>query len=167
MATGINVLPFPIYAAPYRIVFPILDADGDLVADAASDSPDTQYSIDCGSKTACANELIEIETDMRMYYLDLTTAEMTGDVVAVFSVYRDTGKAQLRMFGNYFAYGLVLLKCQDNGAGGDDIFGSDFVEDEEIFNDPSFLFEKDAFVFTDFRKRHHFLPCNIIFTAAW
>ena len=83
MAAGNNFLPYPIYGAPYRVIFPILDADGDPVANCAADTPDSEVSLDCANFADCTNELTEIETDSGVYYLDLTAAEMTADVVAV------------------------------------------------------------------------------------
>lgn len=71
----------PIYGAHYRVVFPMLDADGDLVAGATT--PDSEVSIDQGTFADCTNEATEIATNSGMYYLDLTGAEMTGKCIAV------------------------------------------------------------------------------------
>ena len=67
--------------AAFKAVFPILDADGDLVTAAAT--LDSEVSIDGGTFADCINEAIEILTGSGMYYLDLTAAEMNGDVIAV------------------------------------------------------------------------------------
>jgi len=83
MAAGINSLPFPIYGAAYRIVFPWLDADGDLVTGVTG--ADTEVSKDCGTFNDCTNEATEIATTSGMKYLDLTYLEMTADIVSVIS----------------------------------------------------------------------------------
>lgn len=72
---------YPVYGAHFRLVFPLLDADGDLVSGAAT--PDSERSIDCGTFADCTNEMTEIATTSGMYYLDLTGAEMTGKVITV------------------------------------------------------------------------------------
>jgi hypothetical protein len=66
-----------------RVVFPILDADGDPVTGAASDTPDSEYSLDGASFADCSDEIHEIATSSGIYYLDLLAAETNGDVVAV------------------------------------------------------------------------------------
>jgi hypothetical protein len=73
--------PIPLKAVAFRAVFPILDADGDLVT--AASSPDSEVSKDQGTFTDCTNEATEIATSSGMYYLDLTSTEMTADCVAV------------------------------------------------------------------------------------
>ncbi len=72
---------YPIYGAHYRIVFPIFDADGDLVTGATG--LDSERSIDHGTFTDCTNEATEIATSSGMYYLDLTGAETTGSAIAI------------------------------------------------------------------------------------
>lgn len=74
-----NVLPYPIFGLPYTFVFPILDADGDLVTGAASDTPDTELSKDGDTFTDRA-ELVELATSSGMYYVSLTAAEMTCSI---------------------------------------------------------------------------------------
>lgn len=66
-----------------RIVFPILDADGDPVTGAAADTPDSEYSLDGGSFADIADEIHEIATASGIYYLDLTNGETNGDVVCI------------------------------------------------------------------------------------
>jgi len=66
-----------------RIVFPILDADGDPVTGAASDTPDSEYSLDGASFADCNDEIHEIATASGIYYLDLLTGETNGDVVVI------------------------------------------------------------------------------------
>lgn len=73
--------PIPIKNTAYRAVFPILDADGDLVTGAAS--LDSEVSKDQGTFADCTNEATEIATSSGMYYLDLTSTEMNADCVAV------------------------------------------------------------------------------------
>ena len=63
-----------------RIVFPILDNDGDPVSGAAG--LDSEYSLDGGAFTDCTNEATEIGSS-GIYYLDLTAAETNGDVVCI------------------------------------------------------------------------------------
>lgn len=73
--------PIPIKNTAYRITFPILDADGDLVTGAAG--LDSEVSKDAGTFADCTNEATEIATASGMYYLDLTSTEMNADCVAV------------------------------------------------------------------------------------
>jgi hypothetical protein len=70
--------PIPRKNAAYRVTFMILDADGDLVT-----GLDSEVSIDAGTFTDCTNEATEIATASGMYYLDLTSAEMNGDTIAI------------------------------------------------------------------------------------
>lgn len=72
--------PVPRKNAPYRVVFPILDADGDLVSAAAD--LDSEVSKDAAAPADCVNEATEIGSS-GMYYLDLTAAEMNADCVVV------------------------------------------------------------------------------------
>lgn len=64
-----------------RIVFPILDADGDPVTGAAG--LDSEYSLDGASFADLADEAHEIATASGVYYLDLAQGETNGDVVAI------------------------------------------------------------------------------------
>jgi len=66
-----------------RIVFPILDADGDPVTGAAGDTPDSEYSLDGASFIDCSDEIHEIATSSGVYYLDLLAGETNGDVVCI------------------------------------------------------------------------------------
>lgn len=72
--------PVPRKNTAYRVYFPILDADGDLVTGASS--LDSEVSIDGGSFADCTNEATEIGST-GIYYLDLTSGEMNGDAVVV------------------------------------------------------------------------------------
>jgi hypothetical protein len=76
-----NALPYPIYGAPFGVVFPMLDADGDLVTGATT--PDAERSLNGDTFADCTNESTEIATNSGMWYLLLTAAEMTADVTAV------------------------------------------------------------------------------------
>ena len=80
MASG-DAKPFSIKNTAYRITFPILDADGDLVTGAAG--LDSEISKDGGTFADCINEATEIATSSGMYYLDLTATEMNADTVAI------------------------------------------------------------------------------------
>lgn len=76
-----DATPFPVKNQAYRVVFPILDADGDLVTGASS--LDSEVSKDQGAFTDCTNEATEIATNSGVYYLDLTATEMNADCVSV------------------------------------------------------------------------------------
>jgi hypothetical protein len=80
MAAG-DATPFPAKNAAYRVTFPILDADGDLVSGATG--LDSEVSKDGGTLADCANEATEIAPSSGLYYLDLTANEMNADTVAV------------------------------------------------------------------------------------
>lgn len=73
--------PVPIKNTAFRAVFPILDADGDLVTGATG--LDSEVSKDQGTFADCTSEATEIATASGMYYLDLTSTEMNADCVAV------------------------------------------------------------------------------------
>lgn len=66
--------PFPIYNARFRVIFPILDADGDLVT--AATTPDSEASQDSGTFADVTNEATELATSSGMYFLDLIATEM-------------------------------------------------------------------------------------------
>lgn len=80
MASG-DALPVPRKNVAYRVTFPILDADGDLVTGAAG--LDSEISKDGGTFVDCTNEAVEIATNSGMYFLDLIAAEMNADTVAI------------------------------------------------------------------------------------
>ncbi len=73
--------PVPQKNVAYRITFPILDADGDPVTGASG--LDSEVSKDAGTFADCTNEATEIATSSGIYYLDLTSAEMNADTVAI------------------------------------------------------------------------------------
>lgn len=72
--------PVPRKNTAYRVTFPILDADGDLVSAAAS--LDSEVSKDAGNFADCTSEATEIQST-GIYYLDLTADEMNADTVVV------------------------------------------------------------------------------------
>lgn len=76
-----NALPYPIYGAPFGVVFPIFDADGDFVTGATG--LDSERSLNGDTFADCTNEATEIATASGQYYLLLTAAELTADVVPV------------------------------------------------------------------------------------
>lgn len=71
----------PVKNQAYRVTFPILDSDGDLVAGATG--LDSEVSKDGGTFTDCSGEASQIAASSGMYYLDLTASEMNADTVAV------------------------------------------------------------------------------------
>jgi len=89
-----NALPYPVYGAPWVVVFPMLDEDGDPVTGLTCDS---EISKNGDTGADCTNEGTEIlfttATNKGMYYLILTAAEMTADVVAV-TVYSGAATTQ-------------------------------------------------------------------------
>ena len=72
---------YPIYNARYRVYFPILDADGDLVT--AATVLDSERSIDGATFTDCTSEATEVPSGSGIYYLDLTAVEMTSSCTTV------------------------------------------------------------------------------------
>jgi len=76
-----NATDYPVYGLPWSIVFPMLDADGDLVTGATT--PDAEVSLNGDTFADCTNESTEIATTSGIYYLTLTAAEMKADIVAV------------------------------------------------------------------------------------
>lgn len=81
--------PIPRRNVAYRVTFPILDADGDLVTGAAG--LDSEISKDGGTFADCVNEAVEIAAASGVYYLDLTATEMDADTVAVIVKTTTTG----------------------------------------------------------------------------
>jgi hypothetical protein len=73
--------PIPRKNVAYRVTFPIMDADGDLVTGAAG--LDSEVSKDGGTFADCGSEATEIATSSGMYFLDLTSTEMNADTVAI------------------------------------------------------------------------------------
>jgi hypothetical protein len=75
-----NALPYPVYGVPWVQPVILLDADGDLVTGAAG--LDSEVSKNFDTAVDCTNEATEVGSTAR-YYLILTAAEMTADVVDV------------------------------------------------------------------------------------
>jgi hypothetical protein len=73
--------PVPIRATAYRVIFGIYDNTGSLVSGAAG--LDSEVSKDQGTFADCTNEATEIATSSGIYYLDLTSTEMTADCSAI------------------------------------------------------------------------------------
>lgn len=76
-----DATPIAIKNQAYRVVFPIWDADGDVVTGATG--LDSEISKDQGTFADCTNEATEIATASGIYYLDLTSTEMNADNVAI------------------------------------------------------------------------------------
>ena len=72
--------PVPVKAVAFRVTFPILDADGDLVAGATG--LDSEFSEDAVGFADCASEATQIATSSGMYYLDIAATEIDGDTCA-------------------------------------------------------------------------------------
>ena len=77
-----NALPYPVYGLPYTFVFPVFDADGDLVTGGTADTPDSELSKNGDTFTDCT-EAVEIATTSGMYYIPLTATEMECNVGAL------------------------------------------------------------------------------------
>lgn len=71
----------PVKNQAYRVTFPIMDADGDLVTGATG--LDSEVSKDAGTFADATSEATEIATASGIYYLDLTATEMNADCVAI------------------------------------------------------------------------------------
>lgn len=81
--------PVPRKNIAYRVTFPILDADGDLVTGAAA--LDSEVSINGGTFADVTAEATEIATSSGVYFLDLTAAEMNGDTISIIVKTTTTG----------------------------------------------------------------------------
>lgn len=84
-----DALPIPRKNVAYRVTFPILDADGDLVVGATA--LDSEISKDGATFTDCTNEATQITTNSGVYFLDLTATEMNADTVAIIVKTTSTG----------------------------------------------------------------------------
>jgi Rieske Fe-S protein len=74
----------------FEVIFPIYDADGDLVSGAAS--LDSEVSIDHGTFTDVSpGEATEIATSSGIYYLALSSDEMNGDRIATITKTSSSG----------------------------------------------------------------------------
>lgn len=72
--------PYPIYNARFRLIVPLLDADGDPISPS---SPDTELSQDLGTFADATNEATEIATSSGVVYVDLIATEMDTTSTAV------------------------------------------------------------------------------------
>jgi hypothetical protein len=100
------------WGVAHRLVFPLLDADGDLVTSAGS--LDSEVSKDQGTFADCSNEATEIASASGMYYLDLTATEMEADSVAVIV---KSASAKTTALVVYTEQGLRTRKAQAGAAG--------------------------------------------------
>lgn len=107
-----NALPYPVYGAPWGVVFPMLDADGDLVTGATT--PDAEVSKNGDTFADCTNESTEIATNSGVYYLLLTGTEMTADVVAVIAKSATAGMKTTTL--TFYPRKLVSLRSGTVGA---------------------------------------------------
>jgi len=74
-----NALPYPVYGVPWTVVAPVLDADGDPVTTGTMSS-----TVSINGDTAAAGATpVQIPTNTGAYYLILTTAQMTADIVTI------------------------------------------------------------------------------------
>jgi hypothetical protein len=78
MATS-DARPIPIKGTAYRVTFPILDADGDLVPSATGLA---NVLIKDTTVTTAAGTVTQLGTS-GMYFLDLTGTEMTADTIVI------------------------------------------------------------------------------------
>src|SRR3990167_2691717 len=115
-----NALPYPVYGVPYGVTFPILDPDGDLVTCATT--PDAEVSLNGDTFADCTNESVEIATTSGVYYLLLTAAEMTADVVTIIAKSATAGMKTTVL--TLYPRKLVTIRsgtAADDGSGTDDI----------------------------------------------
>lgn len=115
-----NALPYPIYGLPYTIVYPMLDADGDLVTGATT--PDAEISKNGDTFADCTNESTEIATSSGVYYLTLTGTELTTDIATVIAKSATAGmKTTVSVL---YPRKLVTIRsgtCNDDGSGTADV----------------------------------------------
>lgn len=87
-----NALPYPVYGVPWTVMFPVLDADGDPLSGVTCDSEVSKNGAD---GVDCTNEGTEVAFttvgNKSLYFLTLTTAEMTADILGVM-IGVDSGK---------------------------------------------------------------------------
>jgi hypothetical protein len=109
-----NALPYPVYNAPWGIVVPLLDADGDLVTGATT--PDSEVSKNGDTFADCTNEMVEIATTSGVYYLLLTATEMTADVVAV--ILKSATAGMKTTVATLYPRKLVTIRSGTSASGG-------------------------------------------------
>lgn len=105
---------FPQKNVAFRVTFPLLDADGDLVSSPIS--LDSEVSKDGGAFADCTNEATEIGSS-GIFFLDLTSTEMNADTVAVI-VKSASAKTTLLVF--------YPMEAGDANAFADDLLKRDF-----------------------------------------
>lgn len=109
-----NALPYPMYGLAWTIVFPFHDADGDLVTGATA--PDAERSLNGDTFADCTNESTEIATGSGVYYLTLTAAEMTADIVAIIA--KSTTSGLKTTVATLYPRKLVQFKASATSAAG-------------------------------------------------
>lgn len=109
-----NALPYPIYGCPFTIVFPFLDADGDLVSGAST--PDAEISKNGDTAADCTNESTEIATSTGVYYLILTGTELTCDIAAIMAKSATSGMKTT--VATLYPRKLVTLRSGTSASGG-------------------------------------------------
>jgi len=97
--------------AEFLLVFPIFDADGDLVSNAAD--LDSEVSKDGGSFIDCTNEAAEIGTS-GIYKLTLTATEMNADIIAVITKTSTTGAKTTSTIIYTSAYQIAQMRGTDD-----------------------------------------------------
>jgi len=86
---------YPKSNTAYRVYFPIVDADGDLVGDASG--LDSEISIDGATMADCTNEATWIASSAGSYYLELTATEMNSSC-SIVEVNSTNGKETVLVF---------------------------------------------------------------------
>jgi hypothetical protein len=109
-----NALPYPVYGLPYVIVYPFLDADGDLVTGATT--PDAEISKNGDTFADCTNESTEIATSSGIYYLSLTGTELTCDVATIIAKSATSGMKTT--VATLYPRKLVSIRAGTSASGG-------------------------------------------------
>lgn len=105
-----NATRYPVYGLPWVVTFPILDADGDLVTGATG--LDSEVGLNGDTLADCTNEATEMATTSGTYYLALTAAEMTADIVTVIVKTSSSGAKTTTL--TIYPQKLPLLLLSDN-----------------------------------------------------
>ena len=113
-----NATPYPLYGAPFGVVFPILDNTGAFVSGAAG--LDSEVSKNGDTFADCTNEAVEIGST-GLYYLLLSGTELAADVVAV-QVKTSTTDAKSTPLVLY-PRKLVTIRSGTSASGGSDTDG--------------------------------------------
>lgn len=80
---------YPVWGYNFRLTFPILDADGDLVAGATG--LDSEISSDSQAFSDLDAEATEIATSSGMYFLDIGGNELRGKIIATITKTTSSG----------------------------------------------------------------------------